>query len=128
MLRRLRYRRLWLALGVLMVVALIVVGLTPGVPGLGFRGADKLEHLLAYLAVTAWFGSLFERSGYPLLALAMIALGIGIEFSQESMALGRRGDVLDAVANTLGVGAGLLAAASSRESWLARFEKWLPAT
>jgi VanZ family protein len=124
----LRYRRLWLALGVLGILAVLVVCLVPTVPGPKFAGADKLEHLLTWFAVTAWFAALVERRGYLPLALAMVCLGIGIELAQDWMGLGRQGDWRDVVANSLGVVAGLTVAALRRESWLGWVEKWLPAT
>jgi glycopeptide antibiotics resistance protein len=58
----------------------------------------------------------------------MIAVGIGIEFAQASMALGREGDWRDVVANAGGVLVGLLFAASCRDGWFSRVERWLPAT
>ncbi len=126
--RPLRYRRLWLALGLLGIFVVLVVCLVPTVPGPDFAGADKLEHLLTWFAVTAWFAALVERRVYLPLALAMVGLGVGIELAQDAMGLGRQGDWRDVVANSMGVGAGLMAAALSRESWLGWVEKWLPAT
>jgi VanZ family protein len=126
--RPLRYRRLWLALGLLGILAVLVVCLLPRVPGPTFAGADKLEHLLTWFVVAAWFAALLERRAYPFLAMVMVGLGVGIELAQHFMALGRAGDWRDVVANSLGVGAGLLAAALKRDSWLLWVEKWLPAT
>lgn len=105
-----------------------VVCLVPKVPGPTFSGADKLEHLLTWFVVTAWFGALLERRAYLWLALVMVGLGVGIELAQHGMALGRAGDWRDVVANSMGVGAGVIAAGLSRDSWLRRVEKWLPAT
>ncbi|MCP5340334.1 MAG: hypothetical protein R3E75_11550 [Steroidobacteraceae bacterium] len=128
LLRPLRYRRLWLALGALMLVGMLVVCLVPRVSEPTFAGIDKVEHLLAWLIVSSWFAALLERRALPMLAGGLIALGIGIEFAQEFMALGRQGDWRDVVANAVGVFGGISLAAWSRESWLARLEKWLPAT
>ena len=124
LLRPLRYRRLWLALGVLMLIGILVVCLVPGVSDPTFAGIDKVEHLLAWLIVSSWFAALLERRALPMLAGALIALGIGIEFAQEFMALGRQGDWRDVVANAVGVFGGITLAAWNRESWLARLEKW----
>lgn len=128
LLRPLRYRRLWLALGVLMLVGMLVVCLMPPLSGPTVRGVDKLEHMLAWLIMSSWFAALLERRALPVLAGGLIVLGIGIEFAQEFMALGRQGDWRDVVANIIGVSSGITLAAWSRESWLARLEKWLPAT
>ena len=126
--RPLRYRHLWLALGLLGILAVFVVCLLPTVPGPKFSGADKLEHLLTWFVVTAWFAALVERRVYLPLALVMVGLGVGIELAQHWMALGRAGDWRDVVANSMGVGAGVIGAVLSRDSWLRWVEKWLPAT
>jgi len=127
-LRPLRYRRIWLALGFLGVAVMLVLSLAPNVGGPTFSGADKIEHTVGYIAMTSWFAALFERRGYWLLALLLLLLGIGVEFAQEWMSIGRMGDWRDVVANTIGIGLALLIASLRRESWLARVEKWLPAT
>jgi VanZ family protein len=127
-LRPLRYGRLWLALGAVMVALMLYVCLIPKVPGPKFPGVDKIEHLLAWLALSAWFASLVERRGFLRLAIALVALGIGIEVAQELTNLGRQGDWRDVVANSLGVAAGMLSVALTGDSWLARIERWLPAT
>ena len=128
MLRPLRYRRLWLALGLVMMTIMLIVCLVPRVPGPAFPGVDKIEHLLAWLVLGAWFASLVERRSLAWLIAGLIALGIGIEFAQELMNIGRQGDWRDVIANTIGVLCGVTLAALSGESWLARLEKWLPAT
>jgi len=118
----------WFALGLLLILIVLYLCLAPSIPGPSFPGVDKAEHLLTWLVVTAWFASLVERSAYVRVAIVMIGIGIGIEFAQYWMALGRDGDWRDVVANSVGVGAGLLVAAVRRESWFAWVEKWLPAT
>ena len=128
MLRPLRYRRLWLALGLSMLAVILVVCLLPPGQKPNAAGVDKVEHLFAWFVSTAWFGALLERRVLLRLAVTLVALGIGIEFAQELMNIGRQGDWRDVIANTLGVLGGVTLAALSGESWLARLEKWLPAT
>ena len=68
--------------------------------------SDKVEHVIAYAVLAVLGGKAFP--GRPwLLAAALAANGVGVEFLQHAMALGRQGDVLDALANTLGIAAGL---------------------
>ncbi|MCU0758680.1 MAG: VanZ family protein [Steroidobacteraceae bacterium] len=124
----LRYGRLWLALGAVMVAVMLYVCLIPDVPGPKFEGVDKIEHVLAWLVVSAWFASLVERRGFVRLAIALVVLGVGIEFAQAFMDIGRQGDWRDVVANSLGVAGGMLSVALGGDSWLARIERWLPAT
>ena len=128
MLRPLRYRRIWLALGLVGIGIMLVLSLAPMAGGLVYPGQDKVEHVLGYIAMSSWFAALFERRGYWLLALLLLLLGVGVEFAQEWMSIGRMGDWRDVVANTIGIGLALLIASLRRESWLARVEKWLPAT
>lgn len=67
---------------------------------------DKAEHALAYLAlglIGAW--AFPNRLGW--LAVGLIAFGVLIEVGQATMGLGRQGDLLDAIANSLGVAIGI---------------------
>lgn len=128
MLRPLRYRTVWLALGILGVLLMLALSLSPQGSVPSYPGMDKWEHAAAYVSLTLWFAALFERRGYWLLALLLLLLGVSVEFAQAFMALGRQSDWRDVVANGTGIGAGLLLAVFSRESWLAWVEKWLPAT
>ena len=69
----LAYHRLWLALGVALVIAVIVSSLVPGgTLTLGrFPGADKLAHASAYLVLMVWFA-------VGLSALLLVAVGVGV--------------------------------------------------
>jgi len=126
--RELRWRRTWLALGALWLFVMLVVCLMPQRPGQSVAGLDKAQHFLSWALVTVWWASLLERRAYAWLAAAMLAFGIGIEFAQDWMALGRQADWRDVVANACGVAGGLVAAAVNRGGWFALVERWLPAT
>jgi len=86
---------------------------------------DKLEHALAYVCLTVWFTGLVARPRYLLVALALTALGLAIEFLQDAMPFGRQGDPLDLLANVVGIGAGLALAAWTTGGWAPRIEAWL---
>lgn len=80
---------------------------------------DKAQHAIAYFGlalVGAW--AFPDRSGR--LAVGLVAFGVGVEILQATMALGRQGDAIDAVANTLGVAVGLAVAWSARALLRAR--------
>jgi VanZ family protein len=100
--------RLWLGLWVFAVVAVVVLSLVnlsglPPVP----EGGDKVEHFLAYALLSASAVQLFARRRASLLiALSLVALGIGLEFAQGTLTTTRMADPRDALANTLGVLAG----------------------
>lgn len=80
---------------------------------------DKAQHAIAYFGLAligAW--AFPDRSGR--LAVGLVAFGVGVETLQAAMALGRQGDAIDAVANTLGVAVGLALAWSARALLRAR--------
>jgi len=63
---------------------------------------DKIYHLLTYSVLMLWFAQLHPRPRYGWLAGGFIALGIVLEIAQSQTGY-RAGEVLDAVANSLGV-------------------------
>jgi len=105
----LRHLPFWIGLWALAVLGVTVVCLIPSppLPPLPENG-DKAEHLIAYFLLSASAVQLFRR-GRTLLAvgLALVAMGACIEFAQGALTDTRSADPLDALANTLGVAAGL---------------------
>lgn len=104
-----RRPRLWLGLWLLAVAIVVVLSLVnlsglPPVP----EGGDKVEHFLAYALLSASATQLFaRRMGCMVVALLLVAVGVGLEFAQGALTTTRMADPRDAVANTLGVLAGL---------------------
>ena len=102
--------RLWLGLWLFAIVGVIVLSLVnlgglPPVP----EGGDKVEHFLAYALLSASAVQLFaSRRACLLMAVLLVALGVGLEFAQGALTTTRMADPRDALANTLGVVAGLL--------------------
>lgn len=71
---------------------------------------DKLGHLLAYGLLMFWFCQLYlSRKARLAHAVAFLAMGIGLEFLQ-GMGGVRHYDVVDMLANALGLAAGWAAA------------------
>ena len=103
-----RHPRAWCALWILAIVVVIVASLVPAAPMPPVRGGDKLMHLLAYFALAASAVQLF-RNWWSLLGagIALVLLGIGIEYAQGLLTDYRMFDPKDAQANTVGVIAGL---------------------
>jgi VanZ family protein len=101
--------RVWLGIWILGWCLAITLSLVRPPPiGLDVPDSDKLGHLLAYATLSAWAVMLFAtRRGWVLAALALVALGIGMEFAQGALTDYRLRDPRDAVANTLGVLLGL---------------------
>jgi VanZ family protein len=82
-------------------------------PPTPFDGFDKVEHFLAYFGLAAYAAMLFgQRRGQALAAAALIALGVGLEVAQGALTVSRMADSADALANSLGVFAGLVLAAT----------------
>jgi VanZ family protein len=107
-LKPLRRRWLWSGLWSVSIAVVIVASLLPasGLPEVG--GGDKLHHFLAYFLLAATAVQLYAR--WPSLlgaGLALVLMGIGLEHAQGILTQTRMADRWDALANTLGVIAGL---------------------
>ena len=62
------------------------------------------------------------------ISIALFLLGVGIEIGQHLMALGRSAELLDVVADTVGIVLGIVLSLLIRDSWLQRVERWLSPT
>jgi len=99
----LRLARLWWAVGWGMVLFIAVSCLEPGRYVMELHLWDKAEHSLAFFGMSVWFGGLVRRGRYPLVGLAMLSFGGGIEIAQGLMGWGRDADILDFVADAVGI-------------------------
>jgi hypothetical protein len=122
---QLRRRRLWIALSMVLLAAVFYVCLQPGLGVSVPAGFDKVEHLAAYVLLAMWFTGLVARGRYWAVAAGLLALGALIEVLQWRMNLGRSAEVLDMLANTLGVGVGITIALLATGGWAPRLESWL---
>lgn len=99
---------LFRTIGVCIIVAIFVLSLMPGPPGV--PGSDKLHHFLAYGGCMFAWAMALARPKSRLVALLLIcAMGVLIEFLQGWTGW-RTFDVADMVANTLGALTGWVAA------------------
>ncbi len=121
-----RFRALWWTLGACLAALVFVLGVLPGaaLPTQGFN--DKVNHFLAYLALTVWFGGLVQRKRWPWLALGLMLLGVMVEVVQTLTPFGRAGDWRDVLANAVGVALGFLIAAAGLSRWPLWLDGWLP--
>jgi VanZ family protein len=119
--RPLLWAALWmLAIAVVVLASLMPVGGLPDVP----RHFDKVEHFVAYAALSAGAVQLFARRlSWGFVCVLLVLMGIGLEHLQAQMALGRMLDRVDALANTLGVFAGLATAFTPWRDALLRFDQ-----
>jgi VanZ family protein len=126
-LREFRRPRLWLAAWLCLVALVVLASLLPprNLPPAPFEGVDKLEHFLAYAALSAWAVMLFaRRRAHAWMAVALIAMGLGLEWSQGAMTATRMADGRDAAANALGVLAGWAVGATPARGWLQGLDAW----
>jgi len=121
----LRLPRLWWALGWAMVLFIVAATLAPEryVPDLHLW--DKAEHAIAFFGLTFWFGGLLSRQRYPAIAFVMLLLGGGIELAQGAMNWGRDEDILDFVADSVGVSVALALLYLGLGAWTQRVERLL---
>lgn len=120
----LSHPRFWLATGILLVIVIVSGSLAPSedVEGL-MLGNDKITHALAYTGLTLWFAGMYPRSRYAWIASGLFMLGAIIEVLQGAMPLGRQSDLRDLVANTTGIGIGLMVA----WKWFGGWAQWVEA-
>lgn len=107
-LKPLRHPRFWVALWMLAVAGVVVLSMMPPPPMPDFDSSDKWSHFLGYFALSVSAVQLFRN--WPALlgaGLALVLLGVGIEYAQGTFTADRMADARDALANTLGVIAGL---------------------
>ncbi|UYK81551.1 VanZ family protein [Xanthomonas sacchari] len=120
-----RWPWLWLGLWWLGIAVLIYVCLMPHPPQLSdLPDTDKVEHFIAYLVLAAAAVQVYAGPrAWTWAALGLLALGVGIEFAQGAWTTTRSADPLDALADALGVAAGMATAATPWRDLLWRLER-----
>ena len=102
--KELRFIRLWLAIGFLLVGVVCFLTLTPSPLDMDdLPEGDKLGHLVAYSAMMLWAGFIYLRGKqYMRVGLAFIVMGITLELIQGMLDY-RSFSYLDMGANICGV-------------------------
>ena len=124
------FRRPWLWLGAWGVGWLLCIGLSlmppPPMPvDMALPEGDKLGHFLAYALLAAWAVWIFSGArSQRRAALALCALGVGLELAQAGFTADRMMDSRDGIADVLGVLAGWWLA-SRRAALLQRLDRFL---
>lgn len=124
MLGNLRHPWLWQVAGWALVAAVIFVCLLPGSDLPQLPTSDKVKHAFTYAVLALWFAGLYPRSRYVWIGVLLFILGVTIEWAQGVMALGRESELLDVVANTVGIVIGLTLAGLRFGDWVQRVEGW----
>ena len=121
----LEHNILSLAIIATLIIAFLSLTAIPKINmGLEIKSSDKILHILAYFTLSSvWFLALQKQMGNLyfklVLILSLIGYGIILEALQNGITTYRTGDILDVIANTIGV---LLALLFSR-----RFISWFKA-
>ena len=119
---------LWLGIWILGWILCIVLSLGPPPPiPSSVPDGDKFGHALAYGVLSAWAVMIFStRRAWLRSSVALLALGIAIEFAQGALTTNRSADPYDALADLVGILLGLCIAWTPAANWLLRLEKrWL---
>lgn len=94
----------WCAIAVTLLVSLLPAFLLPQVPA----GGDKVEHFGGYFLLAAAAVQMYAARGALLRAgVGLVLLGAALEIAQGLLTSTRRMDPWDALANAVGVVAGL---------------------
>jgi len=103
--RVLKYKNLWLVVGLSMVAFVVYSSLVsdPMNVDMGFEWQDKVLHTTAYFGLMGWFIQIYhQQKARYVLAAVFVAMGVTIEFLQY-FGGDRYFEVNDMLANTLGV-------------------------
>ena len=102
---------LWSGLWMLAIAGVVIGSLLPSSELPSVQVNDKLQHFVAYAVLSAGAVQLFvRRLSWGFVCVVLVLLGIGLEYLQAQMGLGRMLDRHDALANTIGVLIGLATA------------------
>ena len=100
----------------------VYLSLTPYPISVPVETGDKVGHVLAYAVLMLWFAQLYSGSGRRLaLALALVALGVGLEFAQLVTDF-RTFELADMLADGIGAAVGWLVAPPRTMNLLDRIE------
>jgi VanZ family protein len=121
----LRYRTVWIAAVVVLVVTIATGSLAPvsAVPAVDVW--DKYQHAGAYSVLTMLLIGMVEPRGYPWAAVGALLFGGLMEIAQGLLTETRVMDWHDVVANSTGIAAALCCAHLGLGGWTRRFELWL---
>jgi VanZ family protein len=119
--------KLWLSVWIFgWLLCMLLSMITPPDVSLDVENSDKVGHFLAYGTLSAWAVMIFQtKRAWFFSALALICLGIAMEFAQGYLTSNRMMDWHDALANTVGVVLGLCMSLLPMQSFLQGIDKKL---
>ena len=123
----LRYRKLWLSIGYLLIVVVVFLSLTsnPVQFDTSLPYQDKLLHALAYFSLTFWFMQIYHvRHHVFQWVIFFLCLGLLLEYLQ-GFDSNRYSEAGDMVANTLGVVVAVALARTPLRYILVKLERYV---
>jgi len=120
----LRLLKLWAGVAWLLTAGVVVGSLLPGEAISGFAVRDKLLHAGAYFLLMISFAGHYRPALYPAIAIALLALGLGLDLLQLLTAT-RSFDWYDVAANGMGVAVGLALSSGLLGGWCQHIERRL---
>jgi VanZ family protein len=123
MLSDLRFARFWLVFGWVSVIAAMYLSLAPTSAIELPDWNDKYEHGVGYFLLAFWFCGIYPRRSYWKVGLAMLGMGALVEVLQGAMHMGRHADVMDLVADLVGIIPAVLLSLTP----LGRWPRWIEA-
>ncbi len=119
------FRRFWIALIALGVVAIAVASLLP-IPADDLEGgSDKFWHFLTYLVLALFSSGIVASERLWRLVVRCVLLGAGLEMAQALLTDTRQADWADMAANVAGILCAWLIASGGRAGWVRHIEAWL---
>ncbi len=121
-------KHVWLTIAWGLVLLVVYLSLTPHPPEpVSFDNADKFEHALAYATLSFWFCHIYRSMSSRLFVItALVGLGVGLEFVQGWTGY-RTFDVMDMLADSVGVLLGWLMLFTPVEQLFVYIENYLKA-
>ena len=114
---------MWLAVGWMMVAAIVWLSLMPAPPKLDFEQGDKVGHFLGYGLVMFWFSQLYSNTRTRVTyGAGFITMGVALELAQGALGY-RTYEEFDMFANALGVLIGWAVALASGPRVFERIER-----
>lgn len=108
----------------LLTAAVVVGSLVPGQVVASIGVGDKLMHGLSYFVLMVSFAGLYRRELYPVIAVVLLAMGLGLDLLQL-LTITREFDWNDVAMNSAGVVAGLALSWLLTGGWCQRLEQRL---
>jgi VanZ family protein len=106
-----RFDVFWAACGAAFVLLVIYLSVTPDPLRAPTVGHFKTGHIIAYTWCMLWFAQVWRRwRERAVIAIGLVALGVGLEYVQDLLPWHRDFAVSDMVDDAIGVGLGLVLA------------------